>query len=548
MSHPMLRRPRSQARTAGAVVAAACLALTAACGTGGAASGKGKIVEDAGPPQDGGILHTAATADAPSLDIQKEASYMTHVAVGTVYSRLVAPKTGKDIEYGSSELEGDLAEKWSKSEDLKTWTFNLRQGVMFHDKPPVNGREFTSADVKCTVDRIKSLPGHQLGLVAGVTEVATPDPYTVVFTLGSANTAFDQTMANPFMAILPCEGTQGEFNLAEEAIGTGPFVLKSWKRDQERVMEKNPDYFIEGLPHLDGIQTTVLPDAQAQIAALRSGKLDMISSLSTEKRQVDQLLSQIDGLQLRTEKGITQTRVFMNAQEGPFSKVEVRRAVAHAIDKEGMIKALRSGGTLTGPISPTLFGALPQDEVDGLLEYDPEKAKQLLADAGYPDGFSAELVATDGYGETILREAQWVQEDLAKIGIKLTIDQQDYATYVSSTWPETKYDIMYGLQTPMLTADEYLTSEYTSTGTRNWSKVNDPELDKMVAAQRVITDEAQREKALQDIERYIMENVSTPLPLYAYDTQTLYSGKVHDYHPHPDYSSRELQNVWMEQE
>ncbi|MFE6646903.1 ABC transporter substrate-binding protein [Nocardioides sp. NPDC057772] len=546
MSHPISRLKRSQA--AGAVVAAACLALTSACGTGAATSGKGKIVEDAGPPQDGGILHTAATADAPSLDIQKEASYMTHVAVGTVYSRLVAPKTGKDIEYGSSELEGDLAEKWSKSEDLKTWTFDLRQGVKFHDKPPVNGRELTSADVKCTVDRIKSLPGHQLGLVANVAKLETPDPYTVIFNLISPNTAFDQTMANPFMAILPCEGTAGEFNLAEDAIGTGPFVLKSWKRDQERVMEKNPDYFIEGLPHLDGIQTTVLPDAQAQIAALRSGKLDMISSLSTEKRQVDQLLNQIDGLQLRTEKGITQTRVFMNAKSGPFSKLGVRLAVAHAIDKEGMIKALRSGGTLTGPITPTLFGALPQDEVDELLKYDPEKAKELLVEAGYPNGFSAELVATDGYGETILREAQWIQEDLAKIGIELTIDQQDYATYVSSTWPETKYDIMYGLQTPMLTADEYLTSEYTSTGTRNWSLVDDPELDKMIAAQRVITDEAEREKALQDIERYIMENVSTPLPLYAYDTQTLYSGKVHDYHPHPDYSSRELQNVWMEQE
>lgn len=548
MSHPMLRIKRSPVRIAGAAVAAACLALTAACGTGAETSGKGKIVEDAGPPQDGGILHTAATTDAPSLDIHKEASYMTHVAVGTVYSRLVAPKTGKDVEYGSSELEGDLAEKWSKSDDLKTWTFNLRQGVKFHDKPPVNGRELTSADVKCTVDRIKSLPGHQLGLVANVAKLDTPDPYTVVFTLKSANTGFDQTMANPFMAILPCEGTKGDFSLAEEAIGTGPFVLKSWKRDQERVLEKNPDYFVEGLPHLDGIQTTVLPDAQAQIAALRSGKLDMISSLSTEKRQVDQLLSQIDGLQLRTEKGITQTRVFMNAAEGPFSKLGVRLAVAHAIDKEGMIKALRSGGTLTGPITPTLFGAMPQDEVDELLKYDPEKAKELLAEAGYPDGFEAELVATDGYGETILREAQWIQEDLGKIGIKLTIDQQDYATYVSSTWPETKYDIMYGLQTPMLTADEYLTSEYTSTGTRNWSLVDDPELDKMVAAQRIITDEAEREKALQDIERYIMENVSTPLPLYAYDTQTLYSGKVHDYHPHPDYSSRELQNVWMEQE
>lgn len=549
MSLLNLRPTRRQTRTAGAVAAAACLALTTACGggAGGSDADKGKVIEDAGPAQDGGILHTAATTDAVSLDIQKEASYMVHVAVGTVYSRLTAPKTGPDEEYGTSELEGDLAQKWSHSKDLKTWTFNLRHGVKFHNKPPVNGREFTSADVKCTIDRIKTLPGHQIGLIADVSKLQTPDDYTVVFNLKSPNAAFDQTMANPFMAILPCEGTKGEFNLAEDAIGTGPFMLKSWKRDQERVYVKNPDYFMKGLPHLDGITTVVMPDAQAQIAALRSGKLDMISSLSTEKRQVDQLLDQIDGLQLRTEKGLTQTRVFMNAKKGPFSKLDVRLAVAHAIDKLGMIKALRAGGTLTGPITPTLFGALPQDEVDKLLKYDPKQAKELLAKAGYPHGFSSKLITTDGYGETILREAQWIQEDLAKIGIKLTIEQQDYATYVSSTWPQGKYDIMYGLQTPMLTADEYLTSEWSSTGTRNWSGVNDPKLDKMIATQRTITDDAKREKALQDIERYIMTHVSTPLPLYAYDTQTLYTGKMHGYYPHPDYSSRELEDVWMEQ-
>jgi len=549
MSLSPLRFPRSTLRAAGTAAAAVCLAFVTACsGAGGSAQGDGAVVEDAGPPQNGGILHTASTADAVSLDIQKEASYMVHIAVGSVYSRLVAPKTGPDVEYGTNELEGDLAQSWSNSKDLKTWTFKLRKGVKFHDVAPVNGREFTSADVACTVDRIKTLPGQQLGLVANVETLQTPDPYTVVFKLRSANAAFDETMANPFMAILPCEGTKGEFDLAEKAIGTGPFMLKSWKRDQERVYAKNPDYFIKGLPHLDGIQSTVLPDAQAQIAALRSGKLDMISSLSTEKRQVEQLVSQIDGLQLMSEKGITQTRVFMNAEKGPFQKLEVRRAVAMAIDKEGMIAALRSGGTVTGPITPTLFGALPQEEIDGLLPYDPDEAKKLLAEAGYPNGFKAELVTTDGYGETILREAQWIQEDLSKIGIDLTIDQQDYATYVSSTWPESKYQIMYGLQTPMLTADEYLTSEWTSTGTRNWSNVNDPKLDKMIAAQRVITDEGEREAAIQDIERYIIQNVSTPLPLYAYNTQTLLSPKLHGYFPHPDYSTRELQDVWLEQE
>src|SRR5690606_10914713 len=144
------------------------------------------------------------------------------------------------------------------------------------------------------------------------------------------------------------------------AIGTGGFVLKSWKRDQERVYEKNPNYFVEGQPYMDGYVTTIMPDVQAQIAALRSGKIDMMTTLSTERRQVEQLLKQVKGLQKSQEAGTTQTRVYMNAKAKPFDQLEVRRAVALAIDKQGMIDNLRAGGTVTGPITPTMFGALSE--------------------------------------------------------------------------------------------------------------------------------------------------------------------------------------------
>jgi peptide/nickel transport system substrate-binding protein len=546
-----MRRPtRSTLRATAAVLicgalSTGCFGGTQAADTKGARSGA--VVEDAGPPQDGGVLHIAATTDATSLDPQKEASYTVHGAVGAVYSRLVAFQTGPDVPYGTSEIEADLAEKWESPDNGKTWTFHLRHGVHFHDKAPVNGRELTSKDVLCTMDRIKKLPGHQVGLIANVADIAAPDDYTVTFNLKQPYVAFDETLANPFLVILPCEATDGGFDPAKDAIGTGPFVLKSWKKDQERVYVKNPDYFMPGLPHLDGYTTTVIPDAQAQIAALRSGKLDMITSLSTEKRQVDALVKQLDGLQLRQEKGTTQTRVYMNAQQAPFDKLDVRRAVAMAIDRKSMIKSIRAGGQLTGPVTPTFFGALPEDEVAELNPYDPDRAKKLLADAGYPNGFETSMVVTNGYGETIVREAQWVQQDLEKVGIKVKIDVQDYATYAGDTWPKSKYAIAYGLQTPMLSADEYFTTEWMSTGTRNWSLVDDPKLDQMITAQKTMADSGQREKALQDLGRYVLENVATPLPLYVYDTQTLMVGKVHGYFPHPDYSAREYQDIWMEQ-
>lgn len=544
MHNPM----RGRLRVVAAVLL--CGALGTACMGGTSANSNGDSslgarVDNAGPVQQGGVLHIAGTADALSLDPQKEALYTTHTAVGYVYSRLVAFKTGPGVAYGTNELESDLAQSWETPDKGKTWTFHLRHGVKWQPVAPVNGREFTSKDVMCTINRIQSLPGFAMGLISNVAKVSTPDDYTVTFNLKTPYAAFDQTMANPFLVILPCEATNGGFDPAKTAIGTGPFMLKSWKPNQERIYVRNPNYFEKGLPHLDEIDVAIMPDAQAQIAAFRSGKLDMLTALTTEKRQVDAMLKQIKGLQLIQEKGTTQTRVYMNAKHSPFTDLRVRRAVALAIDKKGMVNTIHAGGQLTGPITPTQFGALPESEVESLIPYDPAQAKKLLAEAGYPHGFSVKMVVTTGYGDTVVREAQWVQQDLAKVGIKTTLDVQDYATYAGDTWPNGKYDIAYGLQTPMLSADEYLSTEWTSTGSRNWSGVNDPKLDQMIAAERQMIDQSAREKALQDIERYIMENVSTPLPLYVSDSQTLLSSKVHNYYPHPDYSAREMQNVWL---
>jgi peptide/nickel transport system substrate-binding protein len=499
---------------------------------------------DAGPPQPGGTFRYALPSDARSLDPHKESSFNTHIAIGSTYSKLVDFKTGPDIPYGTSVLEGDLAESWETSPDGATWTFHLRHGVTFHDIAPVNGREFVAQDVLCTFQRIRELPGHQVRQIAMVQDVSAPDDHTVVFTLTEPHAEFDTILAGHFMWMLPCEALRGEFDVATTPIGTGPFAMERWERDRERVLVANRDYYVEGQPYLDRVEISIVPDQATAIAAFRTGQTDYISGLSLDMAQAERILTEDPTARLFREQGLTQTRVYMNQAREPFDDVRVRRAVALAIDRQGMLNTIRAGGGLSGPVTPSLFGGLPSEESARLQPHDPEQAKRLLAEAGFPQGFSTRMILTDGYGENVVREAQWVQQDLAKVGINVELLVQDYATYFTESFATENYDMGYGLQT-ILSADEYLNDEWTADGPRNWFGIADPELDRMVADQRGELDKAAREMKLLDVQRYIIENVSNPVPLYVYDNISITAPYVHNSWSHPDYGTRHQARIWL---
>jgi peptide/nickel transport system substrate-binding protein len=534
-------------RTAVVLVAVALLgtACFSAPPAGGGALDAVRAKDDAGPPQPGGTFRYTLPSDAKSLDPHAQSSFNTHIAIGSTYSKLVDYKTGPDIPFGAPDLEGDLAERWEPSPDGTTWTFHLRHGVTWHDVAPVNGREFTAQDVLCTMQRIRELPGHQVSQLARVTDITAPDPYTVAFRLREPYAEFDTSMAGHFMWILPCEGTRGQFDLATTAIGTGPYVLEKWVRDRERVLVANPRYYVAGQPYIKRIEISILPDAASALAAFRTGQTDFLSTLSLDKAQAEKVLAENPSAVLFREKGITQNRVFMNQAVAPFTDLRVRRAVALAIDRKAMVAAIRAGGQPTGPVTPSLFGGLPSDEDARLQPYDPAQAKQLLAEAGLPQGFTAKMILTDGYGETVVREAQWVQQDLAKVGINVELVVQDYATYFTESFAGKKYQMGYGLQTPMLSADEYLSGEWTSKGPRNWYNIADPELDRMIAEQRGELDRTKRQKQLEDVQRYIVEKVSNPVPLYVSDSLSIYASYLHDVYPHPDYGTRHQARMWL---
>ncbi|GGK74761.1 ABC transporter substrate-binding protein [Mangrovihabitans endophyticus] len=531
----------------------ACLLVLAGCFGGAAQDDEtrqgalpGVHPDDSLPAVPGGVFRIAARADAPSLDPLKESANSTHIAVGYVYSKLVDYKVGKDTPFGTHQLEGDLAEAWETSPDGLSWTFHLRHGVRFQNVAPVNGREFTSADVACTLDAVRER-GQQRGDIGMIQSWDTPDPYTVVFTLASPYPDLAAKFAGHFLWMLPCEGTEGRFDLATRAIGTGPFMLTKWNKDKERTYAKNPDYYVAGKPYLDGLHVIVIPDTAAASAALRTKKVDLVATV-TDMASVRALVKSDPDIYVAKELAYQPTIVYMNQAVKPFDDLRVRKAVAMSIDRADMLTSIRPGGLISGPVTPKVAGALSPAEVRELQPYDPERARKLLAEAGLANGFTTKMIVTNGYSDTVVREAQWVQEDLGKVGIKVEIDMQDYATYFTKSWAGKDYAIGAGLQTPWLTADDMLISQWYSRGTRNWFNIDDPHLDQMILAQRAVQDPARRLEALKDIQRYIIDKVSNPLPLYIYESIVLYGGYMHDIHPQPDYGSRDYMNMWMDKD
>src|SRR4051794_37250509 len=214
-THPQPDGTHRRRRWAPIAALAVLLLVISACSSGSGSGGDSNrqadntdetatvngVLPDDGPPQSGGILRTNMTSETPTLDPHKSPSFAVPTATaGTVYNKLLEFESGRDLPHGTMKVRGDLAETYKQSDDGMTWTFNLRKGVKFQNVAPVNGREFTSADVVCTLDRMKSVPSAGVYLLDPVASYETPDPYTVVFHMKLPYAAFDESMAHFYMS------------------------------------------------------------------------------------------------------------------------------------------------------------------------------------------------------------------------------------------------------------------------------------------------------------------------------------------------------------
>jgi len=412
-------------------------------------------------------------------------------------------------------IELDLAESWRQIDDL-TYEFKLRKGVHWQDVPPVNGREFTSADVKYSVERQAGMHGKKSKFkhtyyFDKLASIETPDKYTVIFKTSEPFAPFINYIASTWTRMVPKEAVDEFGTLDLKGIGTGPFILVEHVRGSHLTFKKNDNFFKKGMPRLDGMSIKFMPQPATVMAAFLANELD---ACQLQENQVDTVLKEDPDSNIYVVPGlytsIVRTPPWWVGQDGtvkvplepPFKDKRVRQAVAHAIDKTHLLKLARNGegqvgiGPVPRPFKPYALSLKDQ------TEFNPEKSKKLLAEAGYPNGFSTELMTWNLPNMTI--PAQIIKEMLADVGINVTINAMDFAQYFNKVY-RYKYQMAYHVTTAGYDPDEWLSPYYGNADKSNYYKWSNQELWKLIDEQTRILDVEKRVALIHKIQRIVMD-------------------------------------------
>jgi peptide/nickel transport system substrate-binding protein len=466
-----------------------------------------------GQPKRGGVLRVRGV-DPPHFDAHLITAAFTQSTLSFVYSKLVRHKVGADVEPGRFIVEPDLAERWEELDDT-TYVFHLRQGVKWHNKPPVNGRELVADDVKFTYDRFltEKANGNRY-LLDSVDRIEVMDRYTVKFVLKEPFVWFLSVLAYPTsMWIIAPEVVElyADLKRPETAIGTGPFLLERYEPNVKTVFTRNPDYYRDGQPYVDGVEWMVIDDESTGLAMYRTGQLDCAPGLGWNVRQQDleALQKSHPHLMYRDFQSQSAGAVTMRTDMPPFNDARVRRAISHAIDRQALIEAVWVRGKPSPSISPGLVEwSLPIERLGAgakYYQYDPKEARRLLAEAGYSKGFKTTLTVAGSRGHDIIDDAQLIQRFLKEVGIEAELKIQEYGAYVATT-VQGKYEGL--VRSPIGIAwepDRRLYRAYSADSTLNTGHVNDATLTAMVKEQRRTKDLEARRKIIFDIQRYAAE-------------------------------------------
>jgi len=510
-------------------------------------------------PKRGGTL-AIRTYDPPHFDPFQTISYKTHIALSFTHSRLLKHKAGPSVVPGTFPVEGDLAESWTQPNET-TYVFKLRKGVKWHNKPPVNGREVTADDVVFSVNHFLTVKGNANAyMLKAVDKVEAPDKYTVKFTLKEPFVWFLDMLSNPHaVAIVAKEvlDKHGDFKKSETVIGTGPWMLDSYRPNVGLTYVRNPAYFMAGLPYIDRIEATVDEDNASRMAAFLSGKYDLGWEFPGTVARVDWV--QIKGTLAQRRPNLktaefpspVMNHISMRTDQKPFSDVRVRRAMSLAIDRKGIIDSAYEGvGVMNPPVAAALKEwSIPFDKLgEGAkyYKYDPAEAKRLLAAAGYPNGFPGTMCFTT-YGTPVLVDImQMVQKDLKAVGIDVKIDQKEYGAYIATCF-YGKFDSMtFGPQTGFLEPDNFLFGQYYPEELKNQSHINDPVVADMLVRQRRTLDPIKRREVIYDIQRHLaLQQYYVQMPSAVY--VAVWEGALKNYGPNMgyDYGGR-LQAAWLD--
>jgi len=428
-------------------------------------------------------IAVALSADITSLDPQGHNDTKSEAVSFLLFNRLFRLNT-------DFEVVPDLAESWEQPSDTE-WVIKIKEGVLFHD-----GTEMTSEDVKISLDRSREMPKVQQ-VLSEVKSVDIIDKYTVKVTTNSAFAPFLYTLVHAGTSILPKAYVESGDNFAKP-VGSGPYTFVEWTSGDRVILEKNENYFDKNnMGQSAKIIFKVIPEGTSRTIALETGEVDVVAEIPTiDMNKVK------DNADLKLyEKPSTRLDFFaMNTEKAPFDKKIVRQAMNYAIDKEAIMMVAIDGAGIKADsvLAPSFLGYKA-----GPYSFDPVKAKKLLAEAGYPDGFEMEIMTS---GDDRKRIAEVIQASLMDVGIKASIKMLEWGTFIDSVLKGDEETLVLGW-TSNPDPDATLTPIYFSgnIGGMNFSRINDPKIDQLLKDAREELDLTKRALIYNKFHEYVME-------------------------------------------
>jgi len=402
-------------------------------------------------------------------------------------------------------VQPDLAESWQPNANATVWTFKLVQGVKFH-----SGKEMTSADVVSSIDRIldPNTKSRGKGGLGPITKVEAVDPYTVRFTLGQPIADFPANLALPYARITPKDA---KLNLNTQADGTGPFVLKEFVVGEKVVVDRNPNYFRKGLPKVNQVQATVYPDSTAEINALKEGKTDIMWQVRPDQVA---LLTNVAGIKVDEVATGSFVDVVMRSDQPPFNNALVRKALKLTLDRKVVVDNILGGHGVIGndqslpPNNPFYNAAVKP------ATRDIAKAKQLLAQAGHPDGLKLTLYTSDAR-VGMLPLALLTQQMAREAGFDISIQNLPWDVFLNTVWEKKPFYINNWFQRP--TTDTSISPFFMTRdkgGSLNDFFYSNPEVDKLLSQAQGELNADKRKELYGKAEEIIAEDGPAIIPFF----------------------------------
>lgn len=493
-------------------------------------------------PVSGGTLHVSLQADPTTLDPTQAGLTAIWKVIEHVYDTLVR------VDPTLAAIPG-LAESWDISDDATVYTFHLREGVVFHDGTPLTADDVlfsytrvldpaTAAVNAANFLSVKGAAAFNSGEATTLEGIVVLDPATIQITLEEPDASFLTILSTAGSIIVSkafVEANNGDFS--QVANGTGPFIFKEYIPATSVSLEKNPNYWEPGLPYLDAIEAVIASDDTARTGSLIQGSSDFIEYAPL--RDVDTLAG-TDGLQIAGDELTNIRYLGINLAREPFNILQVRQAIAIAIDRAPIIESAVFGhGVGVDTVFAPSYWAGFEREVPAP---DIEQAKALLAEAGYADGFKTTLITYAPYS-FMTNSAIIVQEQLKQIGIEIDYTALEPAT-ISQQLVDRDFDLVVGGTNSWIDPHPVLLANFGTGQDGNTTSYSNPRVDELIAQGKVETDLAKRAEIYKQLQEILLVDLPW-VPLFVANQYEAMKTSVQGYVHYPTGSNASFRVTWL---